>query len=116
MAQTKRTTTKKATKRSSRKSTKAAARKPAKTTKRTRKATKPAPAKEPKSRDPRLPPAGTTITRPYKGTDYEIEVLEQGFRWDGDEYRSLSALASAITGHSSINGFLWARLTEPWAG
>lgn len=64
-------------------------------------------------RDPRLPAAGTVLVRPYKGKDFRITVLQDGFRWDGNEYRSLSALAQVITGATSINGFLWARLTEP---
>lgn len=73
-------------------------------------------AKTPKAprervRDPRLPAAGTVLTRPYKGKDYRVTVLEDGFRYDGREFRSLSKLASEITGAASINGFLWMRLT-----
>ncbi|MCG3133805.1 MAG: hypothetical protein HMLKMBBP_01070 [Planctomycetes bacterium] len=64
-----------------------------------------------KSRDPRLPAAGTTLVRPYKGKDYRVTVLEAGFRYDGREFRSLSKLASEITGQASINGYLWMRLT-----
>ena len=63
------------------------------------------------ARDPRLPAAGTTLVRPYKGKDVRVTVLEQGFRWERKEYRSLSALASAVTGQASINGFLWFKLT-----
>jgi hypothetical protein len=64
-----------------------------------------------RERDPRLPVAGTVLVRPYKGKDYKVTVLEEGFRYDGREFRSLSALASEITGAASINGFLWMRLT-----
>jgi hypothetical protein len=64
-----------------------------------------------KPRDPRLPAAGTTLVRPYKGKDYRVTVLDDGFRYDGREFRSLSKLASEITGQASINGFLWMRLT-----
>ena len=64
-----------------------------------------------KPRDPRLPAAGTTLVRPYKGKDYRVTVLEDGFRYDGREFRSLSKLASEITGQASINSFLWMRLT-----
>ncbi len=92
----------------------------------TKKATKPArkatarraaprAEKTARPRDPRLPAPGSTLIRPYKGKDYEIEVLESGFRWNGEEYPSLSKLASVITGQVSINGYLWARLTEPKA-
>ena len=66
-----------------------------------------------KPRDPRLPAAGTTLVRPYKGKDYRVTVLEDGFRYDGTEFRSLSKLASVISRQPSVNGFLWFRLTEP---
>jgi hypothetical protein len=71
------------------------------------------PPKTPRTRerDPRLPAAGTVLTRPYKGKDLKVTVLADGFRFDGKEYRSLSALASAATGAASINGFLWMGLT-----
>ena len=65
----------------------------------------------PRERDPRIPAAGTTLVRPYKGKDVRVTVLEDGFRCDGKEYRSLSKLASEITGNST-NGLLWFRLTE----
>ena len=65
-----------------------------------------------RTRDPRLPAAGTTIVRPYKGKDYRVTVLDDGFRYDGREFRSLSKLASEITGQASINGYLWMRLTR----
>lgn len=38
---------------------------------------------------------------------YRVTVLEDGFRYDGWEFRSLSKLASEITGAASINGVLW---------
>lgn len=65
----------------------------------------------PRERDPRLPAAGRTLVRPYKGKEIRVTVLEEGFRCDGKEYRSLSKLASEITGNST-NGLLWFRLTE----
>ena len=68
-------------------------------------------ARTPRERDPRLPAAGTVLVRPYKGKDYKVTVLEQGFRWEGEEYRSLSALAARISGAKSINGYLWFHLT-----
>ena len=42
--------------------------------------------------------AGTKLTREWQGQTFEIEVLEDGFRWNGETYASLSAVASAITG------------------
>ncbi len=88
-------------------------RKPVKNT--AKEATRPVAPRAKKPRDARLPAPGTTIVRPYKRRDVRVDVLEDGFRWEGKVYRSLSAPASAITGAKSINGFLWFRLTEATA-
>jgi hypothetical protein len=45
-----------------------------------------------------LPPAGTVITRPYKGRVLEVKVLRHGFEYQGRVFASLSALAKDITG------------------
>src|SRR5262245_46819620 len=68
------------------------------------------PAGPPASHDPRLPPAGSLLTRPYKGRQLQVQVLADGFAFEGRVYRSLSAVAKAITG-SHCNGFLFFRLT-----
>ena len=62
------------------------------------------------ARDPRLPPAGTVIRRAHEGTVHEVQVLEDGFEYDGQHYTSLSTIARVITG-TTWNGFLWAGLT-----
>jgi hypothetical protein len=62
------------------------------------------------SHDPRLPPPGTLLRRPYKGMILQVQVQEDGFIFDGQRYPSLSAVAKAITG-SHCNGFLFFRLT-----
>ncbi len=59
--------------------------------------------------DGRLPLPGTIITRVYKGRTLQVQVLPQGFEFEGQVYRSLSAVAKAITG-SHCNGFLFFRL------
>jgi len=41
---------------------------------------------------------GGRFIREWNGRLHEIEVLEKGFSWNGDTYRSLSAIAQAITG------------------
>ncbi len=41
---------------------------------------------------------GTVITREYKGNTIEVRVLDRGFEYRGSEYRSLSAVAKAVTG------------------
>ena len=54
--------------------------------------------------DPRLPPPGTLLTRPYKGQLVQVQVLTEGFAYAGRVYPSLSAVAEAITG-SHCNGY-----------
>ena len=71
--------------------------------------TKTGPAKLRLSASGRLPPPGTVLRRPYKGRILHIKVLRDGFAFDGQVYRSLSAVAKAITG-SHCNGHLFFRL------
>jgi hypothetical protein len=59
--------------------------------------------------DPRLPLAGTILTRRYKGATLRVQVLAQGFEFEDTVYASLSAVAKAITG-SHCNGYLFFRL------
>ena len=59
--------------------------------------------------DPRLPPPGTTIIRRYKGRTLLVTVLADGFEFEGQRFRSLTAVAKAITG-SHMNGFRFFRL------
>lgn len=63
---------------------------------------RPAPAGA--ARDPRLPPAGTELTREYKGRQYQITVHEQDFEYASRRYGSLSMVAKEITGQV-WNGF-----------
>ena len=60
-------------------------------------------------RNDRLPPAGTLLTRPYKGTTVQVRVLEHGFVYEDTIYPSLSAVAKAVTG-SHCSGYLFFRL------
>ena len=50
------------------------------------------------SQDTRLPMPGAVITREYKGVTIEVRVLPDGFEYDGDIHRSLSAVAKTVTG------------------
>ncbi len=59
--------------------------------------------------DDRLPPPGTIITREYKGQTLQVKVLPQGFEFEGEVYKSLSAVAKAITGQH-CNGYHFFRL------
>src|SRR5271154_1555547 len=65
-----------------------------------------APAEPPPATDRRLPAPGTVLTRKYKGTLLHVRVLPGGFEYQGLAYKSLSAVAKAITG-THCNGFLF---------
>ena len=60
-------------------------------------------------RDSRLPPPGNCIERDYKGRTIRVLVIADGFEYEGKRYRSLSAIAKAVTG-SHMNGFLFFQL------
>lgn len=55
-------------------------------------------------RDDRLPAAGTMLRRVYKGQSIHVRVLSKGFEYDGEVYRSLTAIARKVTG-CQWNGF-----------
>jgi Protein of unknown function (DUF2924) len=55
-----------------------------------------------------LPLPGTILTRWYKGQSLKVQVLRYGFEYDGQVYKSLSAVAKAITG-SHTSGYLFFR-------
>lgn len=57
------------------------------------------------AKDKRLPIPGTVITKAYKGTNYQVKVLEKGFEYNGKIYKTLSAIAKEITG-AHWNGYL----------
>ncbi|MCI0429245.1 MAG: DUF2924 domain-containing protein [Rhodospirillales bacterium] len=50
-----------------------------------------------RNRVARLKP-GVTLVRDWGGETHRVRVLEEGFAWRGQEWRSLSAIARAITG------------------
>jgi hypothetical protein len=52
---------------------------------------------------------GTTIERRYRGGVVRLTVLPDGFVYEGQHYRSLSAAARAVTG-SHVNGFAFFKL------
>jgi len=54
--------------------------------------------------DLRLPPAGTELTRQYKGRLIRVKVLEDGFEYNGERHVSLSGIASRVAG-TRWNGF-----------
>ena len=44
------------------------------------------------------PLPGTRLLREYAGVEHAVTVLHDGFEWEGRPYKSLSAIARAITG------------------
>jgi hypothetical protein len=66
----------------------------------------PRPATRLAARDPRLPPSGTVVSRVHGATLYSVTVLDDGFEYQGERYRSLSKVARVITG-TPWNGYLF---------
>ena len=100
--------TKKAASKKAVKSTPKPPAKPAPKGKATAKAT-PAPAKAApptRERDPRLPRPGGVLSRTFQGKEIKVQVLDAGFGYEGKTWRSLSAIAKAVSG-TSWNGFLF---------
>jgi hypothetical protein len=54
--------------------------------------------------DPRNPVVGTKLIRAWNGVAHTVTVLREGFDWEGRRYKSLSAVARAITG-TRWNGY-----------
>ena len=61
--------------------------------------------------DPRNPVIGTKLIREWDGVEHTVTVLKDGFEWDGGRYKSLSAVARAITG-TRWNGYRFFGLRE----
>jgi hypothetical protein len=59
----------------------------------------------------RLPLPGTLITREYKGRLIQVQVVAAGFVYEGELYKSLSAVAKKVTG-SHWNGFKFFNLEK----
>jgi hypothetical protein len=62
--------------------------------------------------DERIPPTGTVLTRVYRGQAYHVVVRDDGFEYDGQHFRSLSAIAKLLTG-SHWNGLLFFKIAKP---
>jgi hypothetical protein len=60
-------------------------------------------------RDPRLPTVGTVLEREHNGKKIRVTVLEDGFRYEGETYNSLSTVARVATG-TIWNGFTFFHL------
>lgn len=61
--------------------------------------------------DRRVPIPGSVIIRVYKRKALEVHVLADGFEFEGEKYKSLSAVAKQITG-THCNGYHFFRLKQ----
>ena len=61
--------------------------------------------------DPRNPVVGTRLIREWDGVEQTVIVLTDGFDWQGRKFKSLSAVARAITG-TRWNGYRFFGLRE----
>ncbi len=64
------------------------------------------------NRDRRLPQPGVILHRKYQDRDIVVQVLEDGFEFEGRRFKSLSAIARAATGFQ-WNGFIFFGLKPP---
>jgi len=53
-----------------------------------------------------MPITGTRLIREWQGVEHAVTVTAEGFEWQGRPYRSLSAIARAITG-TRWNGWVF---------
>jgi hypothetical protein len=61
------------------------------------------------------PVIGTQLIREWRGVEHTVTVLADGFEWEGRRYKSLSAVANAIT-KSRWNGWAFFGLRRPGGG
>jgi Protein of unknown function (DUF2924) len=57
-------------------------------------------------RDSRVPPVGTVLRRIFNGVTHRVTICAEGFTYEGERYKTLSAIARHITG-TPWNGFLF---------
>lgn len=60
--------------------------------------------------DRRIPAPGAVLEREYRGRSIAVKVLASGFEFEGRSYRSLSAIASEVSG-TRWNGLAFFGLT-----
>ena len=61
--------------------------------------------------DSRNPVIGTRLVREWDGVEHTVTVMKDGFDWQGRKFKSLSAVAKAITG-TQWNGYRFFGLRE----
>ncbi len=65
--------------------------------------------------DPRNPVVGTRLVREWDGVEHTVTVMADGFDWQGRRFKSLSAVARAITG-TQWNGYRFFGMAEARRG
>ena len=61
------------------------------------------------------PIAGTRLIREWQGVEHAVTVTNEGYEWQGRPYKSLSAIANAITG-TRWNGWVFFGIRRSGAG
>ena len=61
------------------------------------------------------PVVGTRLVREWDGVEHHVTVQADGFEWQGKKYKSLSAIARAITG-TRWNGWVFFGIRRSGAG
>jgi hypothetical protein len=74
-----------------------------------------APDKRKKAIGYNLPSSGAVITKVWKGKKLEVKILELGFEYEGEKYKSLSKLAKEIAGYA-VSGPIFFGLRKPIMG
>lgn len=55
--------------------------------------------------DRRIPEPGASLVKTYKRQTIRVVVRNSGFEFNGEQYKSLTAIARVVTGQRRINGF-----------
>ena len=64
-----------------------------------------------RARDNRLPAPGSILTKTYRGKTIEVKVLENGFEYEGNVFKSISRVAMTIV-KRQISGYVFFGLTK----
>lgn len=62
--------------------------------------------------DRRIPEPGASLVKTYKGQTIRVVVRSSGFEFNGQQYKSLTSVARAVTGQRRINGFQFFNLIK----
>jgi hypothetical protein len=54
--------------------------------------------------DQRIPEPGASLVKTYRGKTIRVIVRRSGFEFDGQQFKSLTAIARVVTGQRNING------------